>query len=179
VLLLTWLLKRAAKSKFAMRFRARRIKRVTAVTFLLWIARVAPTPAQTQRDARTAEPVHFAVIGTDYAFLRLPTTFGAGPTLFSFENRGTKRHEMSIALLRAGVTADSLIARGALMTVSSRAVSDSLIGLLVARPGERAGGQLYAVLLPGRTYVVVCTLRDTPDAPPHAALGMVGTFRVP
>jgi len=179
VLLLTWLLKRAAKSKFMMRLLAGRIIRVTAIILLLWVALAAPIPAQTPSDAPTAEPVHFAVIGTDYAFLHLPTTFGAGPTLFSFENRGTKRHEMSIALLRAGVTADSLIARGAVMTVSSRAVSDSLIGLLVARPGERAGGQLYAVLLPGRTYVVVCTLRDTPDAPPHAALGMVGTFRVP
>jgi len=179
VLLLTWLTKRVAKSRFAVRLLARRIERVTAVILLLWIAQPAPIPAQAQSDARTAEPVHFAVIGTDYAFLHLPATLGAGPTLFSFENRGTKRHEMSIALLRAGVTADSLIARGSLMTVSSRAVSDSLIGLLVARPGEWAGGQLYAVLLPGRTYVVVCTLRDTPDALPHAVLGMVGTFRVP
>jgi len=85
---------------------------------------------------------------------------------------------MSIALLRVGVTSESLMARGALPSVSSRSVSDSIVGLLLARPGEGAGGQLYANLIAGRSYIVICTLRDTPDAQPHATLGMVGGFQV-
>ena len=38
-------------------------------------------------------------------FVQLPSTLAAGPTLFSFDNRGTKRHELSIMLLKPGLTA--------------------------------------------------------------------------
>jgi hypothetical protein len=85
---------------------------------------------------------------------------------------------MSIALLKLGVAPDSLLALGERASVGSRAVSDSIIGLLLARPGEQSGGSLYANLVSGRTYVVICTLRDTPDAHQHADLGMRGSFRV-
>jgi hypothetical protein len=130
-----------------------------------------------ERDAM-AEPARVAVVGTDYAFLQLPSTLPAGPTLFSFENRGTKRHEMSIALLKPGVAPESLVVAGERASVGARAVSDSIVGLLMARPGERGGGQLLANLISGRTYVVICTLKDTPDAQQHAMLGMIGSFRV-
>jgi hypothetical protein len=125
-----------------------------------------------------AEPVRVDVIGTDYAFLKLPSELAAGPTLFAFENRGAKRHELSIALLKPGVTVDQLIHSGDQVSVSGRAVSDSIVGLLIARPGEKSGGQLYANLLTGRSYVVICTLKDTPDAQRHAELGMIGGFKV-
>jgi hypothetical protein len=128
---------------------------------------------------QTGEPARVAIVGTDYAFVQLPATLPAGPTLFSFENRGAKRHELSIALLKAGVQAESLVvAGGQLPSVSSRAVSDSIVGILIARPAERSGGQLYVNLIAGRSYIIVCTLRDTPDAPPHTSLGMIGGFRV-
>lgn len=133
--------------------------------------------AQSSTLVQSGEP-HVAIIGVDYAFVQLPATLVAGPTLFSFENRGTQRHEMSIALLKPGVALESLLAAKP-ASVSSRAVSDSIIGLLLARPGERSGGRLYANLISGRTYVVVCTLRDTPDARQHRDLGMLGIFRVP
>jgi hypothetical protein len=126
----------------------------------------------------SVEPATVAIIGTDYAFLQLPTTLAAGPTLFSFENRGSKRHELSIALLKAGVAPESLAVPGRLASVSSRAVSDSIIGILIARPAERSGGQLHVRLIAGGTYIVICTLRDTPDAQPHSNLGMIGSFQV-
>jgi hypothetical protein len=126
----------------------------------------------------TAEPATVAIIGTDYAFVQLPATLAAGPTLFSFENRGSKRHELSIALLKPGVAPESLAVPGRLASVSSRAVSDSIIGILIARSAERSGGQLHVRLIAGRTYLVICTLRDTPDAQPHANLGMIGSFQV-
>jgi hypothetical protein len=129
--------------------------------------------------APSVEPAHVTVVGNDYAFLQLPATLPAGPAFFAFENRGTKRHELSMALLNPRIAVDSLLRNPRIGTTASRAVSDSIIGLLVVRPGERSGGQLYVTLLPGRTYLVICTLRDTPDAQPHAELGMIGTFHVP
>ena len=52
------------------------------------------------------------------------------------------------------------------------------IGLLIAIPGDTAGGRLLATLLPGRTYALICALRDTPDAQPHVMLGMLAAFTV-
>lgn len=124
------------------------------------------------------EPTHIAIVGTDYAFLQLPATLAPGPTLFSFENRGTKRHEFSIGLLKQGMSVDSIMRAEPKPNVSARVVTDSIVGLLLARPGERSGGQLYVNLIAGRTYLVVCTLKDTPDAKPHMELGMIGSFTV-
>jgi hypothetical protein len=150
------------------------------VAIALVLATGAPHAGQAQRPTAVSvpEPAHVSVIGTDYAFMQLPATLSAGPTLFAFENHGARRHEMSIALLKPGITVESLVTGGERTSVASRAISDSIVGLLLARPGERSGGQLYANLVAGRTYVVICTLRDTPDAHQHADLGMVGSFRV-
>jgi hypothetical protein len=156
---------------------SRRAAASVAIALALVTTALAAGHAQRPTALSAAEPARVAVIGADYAFVHLPTTLDAGPTLFAFENRGAKRHEMSIVLLRPDVAVESLLT-GDRPSVSSRAVSDSIIGLLLARPGERSGGQLYVNLVVGRTYVVICTLRDTPDAHQHADLGMVGSFRV-
>ena len=134
--------------------------------------------AEAQATAASSAPARIAVIGSDYAFMQFPTTIPAGATLFSFENRGRVKHEMSMTLLQPGVTLDQLRDRppGA---PSSRAVSRSLVGILIARAGESAGGQLFVNLESGQRYLVVCTLKDAPDARPHAELGMVTTFDVP
>src|SRR4051812_39262160 len=89
-----------------------------------------------------------ALLGNDYAFVQLPDPIAAGPTLFSFESRGRGRHEMSRVLLRAGVTMQQVMARP--QAISGRAFTDSLVGLLVARPAESSGGQLFVDLHPGR-----------------------------
>jgi hypothetical protein len=143
-----------------------------------YLAGAGSVAVLTSMSLPSGEPAHVTVVGNDYAFLQLPSTLPAGPTFFAFENRGTKRHELSMALLNPRIDVDSLLRNLKVGTTASRAVSDSIIGLLVVRPGERSGGQLYVNLLPSRTYLVICTLRDTPDAQPHAALGMIGTFRV-
>jgi len=155
------------------------ITRAISSSFALGPATIAALVllASASASAQSAEPAHVAIVGADYAFVQLPATLAPGPTLFSFENRGTKRHEMSIVLLNPRVAPDTLLASKP-GSLTGRAVSDSIIGLLLARPGERGGGQLYANLISGRTYVVICTLKDSPDARPHVELGMVGTFRV-
>ena len=122
-----------------------------------------------------AEPVHVAVRGGDYTFLNLPDALAPGRTLFSFSNQGLVRHELSIGLLRPGVTIDQVKKEG---PPAGRFV-ERVAGILIARPGDSAGGQLLIDLAPGRTYLVQCTLKDAPDAAPHSVLGMVGSFVVP
>ena len=154
----------------------------TLIAGFVFSALLAASPgevgAQPTKATGVSEPNHVTIVGTDYAFVQLPSTLASGPTLFSFENRGLKRHELSVALLRPDVTMDEVLHGGEQISVSARTVSDSIIGLLIARPGERGGGQLYANLIAGRTYVVICTLKDTPDARRHAELGMIGSFKV-
>ena len=115
------------------------------------------------------------ILGLDYAYSGVTQTMAAGPTTFSFENRGKKRHMMQVARLKTGVTIDSAArihgpARGVLI--------DGGAGTLVAEAGERAVDRLLVDLTPGRTYVVYCVFRDAPDKPMHEELGMFTSFTV-
>ena len=133
----------------------------------------APAPASASSvDAKVA------VVGNDYAFVGMPTTIAPGETRFSFENRGTVRHEMSMVLLKPGVTVEQVLERGP-GAAAGRLFAERLVGILIARPGEASDGQLLVDLQPGRRYLVICTLKDTPDAKQHAQLGMVTSFDVP
>jgi hypothetical protein len=142
------------------------------------IAVACTVPATLRAQGSTLPRV--AISGNDYAFASVPDTVAAGPTLLAFSNAGRVRHELSVALLREGVTPAQVMQRAAagLSPVGSREIMDQPIGVLVARPGESSGGQLYVDLKPGRTYMIVCTLKDTPDARPHAELGMMASFVV-
>ena len=123
--------------------------------------------------APARRPESVTIVGVDYAFLPLPHVLPAGPTEFSFENRGTVEHMVLIAPLRDGVTVDSVLD-------ASGPARDALIeegdGALEAAPGERAPGRLLLDLRPGRSYLLVCILRDAPGKPRHAALGMFASF---
>jgi hypothetical protein len=123
------------------------------------------------------EPARVSVVATEYAFVGFPATIAAGPTAFSFENLGEVRHEMTIILLRPGLTLKDVMGAGA--AASGPKTAESLIGLLIARKHESAGGQLLVDLKSGRRYLVICNLKDTPDAQQHSMLGMVTTFEVP
>jgi hypothetical protein len=127
--------------------------------------------------ATAQTPKQVDVVGNDYAFIGFPATVAAGPTLFSFENRGEFRHEMTIILLKPGLTLKDAMDAGPAAT--GPRVAESLIGLLLARKHESAGGKLFVELKSGQRYVVVCNLRNTPDADPHSKLGMVTSFDVP
>ena len=123
-------------------------------------------------------PTHVDVVGSDYAFIGFPATIAAGPVEFSFENRGKFKHEMSVMLLRPGVTVQQVLDAGP-GAPSSRKMADKLIGLLVARPGESAGGRLLFELESGQRYLVISSLKNTPTEQPHAMLGMITSFDVP
>jgi hypothetical protein len=121
------------------------------------------------------------VVGTDYAFTA-PDTVAAGPTAFHLANRGTKRHEIAVVLARRGTTAAQIVAAakaGLPAPMLAEAYSDgSPMGALFVAPGERSRATLVASLERGRVYVIVCTLRDKPSMPEHAALGMFHVIHV-
>jgi hypothetical protein len=126
--------------------------------------------------ARLSPPQAVLVVGTDYAF-QVPEHIRPGETLFTFENRGTVRHEMSIVLLKEGFESDSVVA--AIVAGSPRRNHvDGQGALIVARPGDPPGPRLWMNLQTGRRYLVLCVLKDTPEAKPHVMLGMVATIRV-
>jgi len=116
------------------------------------------------------------IIGTDYAF-QLPEHVRAGETIFTFENRGSVRHEMALALLKPGFGPDSVLA-SVVAGSPRRNWLEGQAPLIVSRPGDQPGPGLWLDLQAGRTYLVLCTLRDTPSASPHVVMGMVASFRV-
>ena len=111
------------------------------------------------------------VSGLDYAF-QIPDSLPPGPTSFRFANNGKVDHEMIIALLKPGVTLGELVT-GMQAGRDPRELTDGMVGILITSPGTEAVGALHVNLLPGRTYVWVCSFQDTPDAKPHHELGML------
>jgi len=118
-------------------------------------------------SAQPATPI--TVVTRDYAF-GAPDTVRAGATLFSLNNQGTVRHEVAIVLLKEGFTLTEYLQ--AKTPEERRPMNDGLIGLILADAGQSAPGRILATLQKNRTYVLICNVRDTPDKPPHATLGM-------
>jgi plastocyanin len=116
------------------------------------------------------------VVAHDYAFSPFPAHIRAGPTIFTFANKGTVRHELSLVRLKAGSTIEDVVkvskGEGKMRDYVERSV-----GILLAAPGNSPDGRLLVDLLPGQTYVVLCTLKDKPDSPAHVTMGMYTTFR--
>lgn len=138
---------------------------------LLTVAACRPAP-----PPPTPAAVH--VVGTDYAFT-MPDSLPAGPTVVTFENRGTHKHEMVFVRLKPGVpprvAADS-ISRGA-RTNALRATGSAV---LFANPGERNDVvSLRLTLTSGDHWVVVCQFADSAGAPTHNTLGMFKVVTVP
>jgi hypothetical protein len=115
-----------------------------------------------------------SISATDYAF-QLPARIDAGMTAFSFENRGAMRHEMTLLLLKQNSSSDSavkLLTGGAPL----RNLVDGQVGLIVSGPHEIPGPKLLLDVKKGRTYFVVCNLKDAPDKPAHVTMGMFAKF---
>ena len=127
--------------------------------------------------ARAQRPADVAITGADYAFVAVAPQLAAGPTLFSFENKGNVRHEMILVRLLPGVTPDSAM-RARQAGARPQTVSEAPNGILIAEAGAKASGRLLVDLAAGDTYLLICNFRDTPDKPPHTALGMIASFKV-
>lgn len=136
------------------------------------VIHVAGAPSRSRLAADT-------IVGTDYAFSRYPREVSPGLKGIAFRNAGKHRHEINIALLKKGVTLDSVVA------VDKRDGDfDALIeknggiGVLHAQPGTAALGSLGIDFLPGREYVIECGFQDDEKSPPHYKLGMYGSIKV-
>lgn len=85
--------------------------------------------------AQSPNPVTIRAV--DYAF-QFPDTILAGPTLFTFENHGTVRHEVIISRLKEGHTFAEVMAA---KTPAERNVAlDGIIGILLSE-----GAKLHRV----------------------------------
>ncbi len=116
------------------------------------------------------------VVGTDYTF-SAPDTLAPGLTAFAFDNRGLRRHEMGLTLLRPGIALPDVM-----KPESLSAPDDSLYGpdagVLLAKPGERPPGRILIDLQRGRTYLLWCDFSDSTGAARHSDLGMIRTLVV-
>lgn len=119
------------------------------------------------------------VVGTDYAF-QMPQHIAAGVTTFSFENRGSVRHELAIARLKPGVSAAQALKGLAAGTLEAEDVIEGQAAILVAAPGRATAGapspRVWLQLVRGRSYLVGCTLTDGRRKQPHVMLGMMAAF---
>ena len=129
----------------------------------------------------TEQPVAVNVVATDYAFVS-PDSTRSGPTVFTLANRGAKDHELFIGLLRPGATASQIAAahqQGVGFRQLPKIYLDGAASVaLIASPGTTSPARVTLDLLPGRSYVLFCQLRDSVGAPQHAALGMFRLLRV-
>ena len=127
-------------------------------------------------QARTAGSPETVIAASDYAF-QVPAHFAQGPVRFRLQNTGRVPHEMAMGQLRAGVTADSVLARLA-AGGDPTDLTDGVVGILIAGPGATSIGSLNVDLVPGRTYMMICQFKDADSLPPHIAMGMQASFVV-
>jgi hypothetical protein len=100
---------------------------------------------------------------------------------FDFENRGEKDHELLVGLLRPGMGAGDIVAAHQ-KGIGFRKLQDAYLdgaspGVLFATPHTRSPATLTLPFVAGRTYVLLCQLRDSVGATQHAAMGMFRFMR--
>ncbi len=121
------------------------------------------------------------VIAHDYAFTA-PKAAPPGPTTLTFENRGTKQHELLIGLLRPGVASAEILAAHqqgvGFRQLQNVYLDGEVSAALFAWPGKTSPASVTFDLRRGRSYVLFCQLRDSTGMPQHAALGMFHVLRV-
>ncbi len=106
----------------------------------------------------------------DYAF-GVADTLPAGETEFVMTNSGVQRHEVSFSRLKAGTT-PAVFFSEYLNGNDVDSLYDDDGAILTAYGGDQNDFAVRIDLMAGRSYVVLCEFRDTPDAPVHAKMGM-------
>jgi hypothetical protein len=147
----------------------------------MWLGLIRSMVAGLALYGCTGGPRVVRVVTTDYA-LQSPDSVPAGVTQFVVENRGQVPHEMVIGLLRPGMGIPQMVG-AARENVRLRVLSDRYLdgppyGAVFAWPGATSAGRMTVDLQKGQRYALLCTLRDSTEAPQHAALGMVRVLSV-
>jgi hypothetical protein len=117
------------------------------------------------------------IVASDYAFIDVPPVVRPGLTYFALKNAGKVRHEMALLRLEPGIGVSDAI-QNEKGGGKGRAKFFKTVGLLIEPPGGSTIGWLAMELRSGETYVLICSLRDHPDAPQHFDLGMYSAFAV-
>ena len=126
--------------------------------------------------SNTALPREVRIVGRNYAFTA-PSELASGQISFRFTNKGTVDHELDLALLKDGVSAEQLMA--AVNTKQPlKPMIESSVGILLATPGQRSHSGLSTELLANRNYLVICRMQDSASAPMHSRMGMVSVIHV-
>lgn len=130
--------------------------------------------ATTTREA-APPPAILEIIGFEFAF-RVPETVDPGRTIIRFANQGKSSHELSIALLKPGVTLSQFTA--ARRDTAAGDLIERSVGVLFTEPGLTGPASMVTDLIGGRDYIVICNTRDTREATPHSLLGMISIMHV-
>jgi uncharacterized cupredoxin-like copper-binding protein len=156
--------------------RRRTVHPVWTPVLALLLGGCAGEPETISEAPRTPAVQEIVVGGLDYTF-EMAESVSAGPAEIVFENRGEVDHELVLVRLQPGATMEQVTAAMAARE-DPRDMMDGIGGILIAAPGETAFGRLQVEFEAGRTYVLLCNFTDTPEAPPHLALGMIRGFIV-
>jgi len=123
-----------------------------------------------------SDPNAVTVVGVDYAFAA-PDTLPPGPTVITFENRGAVSHEVILTRLKAGTTLEDVL-NGVREGADPDDFTEGGAVVLIAAAGTTSESRVMVDLIAGRTYALVCSFQDEPEAPPHFQLGMRTSFYV-
>ena len=128
------------------------------------------------RESGPPSPHEIDIAGYDYAFSS-PPELPAGLTTFRFTNKGKVSHELNVALLRDGITAQA-VASALNAKTPLKPLIEASVGILIARAGQRSSVGLSTDLVAGRNYLVICRFQDSASAPMHARMGMFSVIHV-
>lgn len=148
---------------------------------LVALAVLSHRPSANAQTARALPVRVVQVVAFDYA-LQAPDSIPASQLTLEFDNRGQRDHELIVGLLKPGVGAEEIVAfhkKGLTFRQAPTAYLDgAAAGMLYAAPGTRSPAQLSLPTIPGRSYLLLCQLRDSVGATPHVLLGMFKVLHV-
>jgi hypothetical protein len=148
---------------------------------LVALAVLSHHPSASAQTARALPVPVVQVVAFDYA-LQAPDSVPAGQLTLELDNRGQRDHELIVGLLKPGMGADEIVAfhkRGVSLRLAPTAYLDgAMAGMLYAAPGTRSPARLSLPTIPGRSYILLCQLRDSVGATPHVLFGMFKVLHV-
>jgi len=148
------------------------IARLTLLAIMPVLA-CAPEAAEPDTAPPPPDPTELTIHMADYTFAS-PDTVVPGVTKIRIVNDGTVPHHAILIRIDSGKTMDDV-------ATAMQAGDDQPSWVTIVGGGGAiaAGAEnvTYSDLTPG-LHVLVCFLQDAPDAPPHAAQGMVRPIMV-